>query len=173
MVENLKIKNWAEGELLLETRNLSFPNQALCTSCILCSESSFLIFLVYFHFSFDTSSLGTSLWKLISKPWVLCILDQSPNLCFNSTLCFMTFFTSMSYLHYSLMGDINITIRHKGSVEGANRQNRLHIESRTPSWARQWNLSYMSSIYRKDIPTGKPDPWMEEPQGSYLDSPSP
>ena len=24
--------------------------------------------------------------------------------------------------------------------EGRNRQNRLHLESRTPSWARMWNL---------------------------------
>ena len=61
-------------------------------------------------------------------------------------------------------------------IEGGNRQNRLHLESRTPSWAGLWTLSYMPSIYGNDIPTGKPDtplPQMEEPQGSYLDSPSP
>ena len=57
--------------------------------------------------------------------------------------------------------------------EGGNRQNRLHLEIRTPSWAGLWILSYMPSIYGNDIPTGKPDPPMEEPQGSYLDSPSP
>ena len=61
-------------------------------------------------------------------------------------------------------------------VEGGNRQNRLHLESRTPSWAGLWSLSYMPSIYENDIPTGKPDPTppqMEEPQGMYLDSLSP
>ena len=42
--------------------------------------------------------------------------------------------------------------------EGGNRQNRLHLESRTPSWAGLWTLSYMPSIYGNDIPTGKPDP---------------
>ena len=49
-----------------------------------------------------------------------------------------------------------------GGNEGGNRQNRLHPESRTPSWARLWTLSYMPSIYGNDIPTGKPDtlpPW--------------
>ena len=42
--------------------------------------------------------------------------------------------------------------------EGGNRQNRLHLESRTPSWAGLWTLSYMPSIYGNDTPTGKPDP---------------
>ena len=42
--------------------------------------------------------------------------------------------------------------------EGGNRQTRLHLESRTPSWAELWTLSYMPSIYGNDIPTGKPDP---------------
>ena len=51
------------------------------------------------------------------------------------------------------------------------KQNRLHLESRTPSWAGLWTLSYMPSICGYDIPTRKPDPQMEEPQGSYLDSP--
>ena len=67
-------------------------------------------------------------------------------------------------------------------TEGGNRQNRLHLESRTPSWAGLWTLNYMLSIYGNNIPTGKPDPppqpptpssTMEEPQGSYLDSMSP
>ena len=53
--------------------------------------------------------------------------------------------------------------------EGGNRQNRLHLESRTPSWAGLWTLNYMPSIYGNDIPTGKPDPRMEDLQGSYLD----
>ena len=58
-------------------------------------------------------------------------------------------------------------------VEGRNRQNRFHLESRTPSWARLWTLSYMPSIYGNSMPNGKLDPWKEEPQASYLDSPSP
>ena len=57
--------------------------------------------------------------------------------------------------------------------EGGNRQNRLYLESRTPSWAELWTLSYMPSIYGNDISTGKPGPPNEEAQGSYLDSPSP
>ena len=61
----------------------------------------------------------------------------------------------------------------EGGGEGGNRQNRLHLESRTPSWAGLWTLSSMPSIYGNDIPTEKPDPQMEEPQGSYLDSLSP
>ena len=67
--------------------------------------------------------------------------------------------------------------RKEGGVEGGNRQNRLLLEIRTPSWAGLWTLSYMPSIYGNDIPTGKPDPpptcWVEEPLGSYLDSPMP
>ena len=48
--------------------------------------------------------------------------------------------------------------------EEGNRQNRFHLESRTPSWAGLWTLSSMPSIYGNDIPTGKPDhpcppPW--------------
>ena len=43
-------------------------------------------------------------------------------------------------------------------TEGGNRQNRLHLESRTPSWAGLWTLSSMPSIYGNDIPNGKPDP---------------
>ena len=38
------------------------------------------------------------------------------------------------------------------------KQNRLHLESRAPSWAGLWTLSYMPSIYGNDIPTGKPEP---------------
>ena len=57
--------------------------------------------------------------------------------------------------------------------EGGNRQITLHLESRTPSWAGLWTLSSMPSIYGNDTPTGKPGPQKEEPQGSYLDSPSP
>ena len=40
--------------------------------------------------------------------------------------------------------------------EGGNRQNRLHLESRTSSWAGLWTLSSTPSIYGNDIPTGKP-----------------
>ena len=54
--------------------------------------------------------------------------------------------------------------------EGGNRQNRLHLKSRTPSWAGLWTLSSMPSIYGNDIPTGKPGPRKEEPQGLNLDS---
>ena len=60
-----------------------------------------------------------------------------------------------------------------GPIKGRNRQNRLHLESRTPSWAGLWTLSYMPTIYGNDIPTGKSGPWKEESHGSYLDSPSP
>ena len=42
--------------------------------------------------------------------------------------------------------------------EGGDRQNRLHLESRTPSWATLWALSYVPSIYGNDVPSGKPDP---------------
>jgi len=47
---------------------------------------------------------------------------------------------------------------HSCVCEGGKRQNRLHLESKTPSWARLWTLSYMPSIYENDIPTGKPGP---------------
>ena len=43
-------------------------------------------------------------------------------------------------------------------TERGNRQNRLYLESRTPSWAGPWTLSYMPSIYGNDTPTGKPGP---------------
>ena len=45
----------------------------------------------------------------------------------------------------------------RGGNERGNRQNRLHLESRTPSWAGLWTLSYMPSIFGNDKPTGKPD----------------
>ena len=54
--------------------------------------------------------------------------------------------------------------------EGGTRQNRLHLESRTPSWAGLWTWSSMPRIYGNDIPTGEAGPLKEEPQGSYLDS---
>ena len=75
-----------------------------------------------------------------------------------------------------------ILVRNKDNyagIEGGNRQTRLRLEGRTPSWAGLWTLIYMPSIYGNDIPTRKPDlpfpnpPLMEEPQGSYLDSLSP
>jgi len=50
------------------------------------------------------------------------------------------------------------------SLEGGNRQNRLHLESRTPSWAGLWTLSYMPGIYGNDIPTGKPGPGRKSPR---------
>ena len=46
----------------------------------------------------------------------------------------------------------------RGGNEGGNRQNRLHLESRTPSWAGLWTLSYTPSICGNNIPTGKPGP---------------
>ena len=53
----------------------------------------------------------------------------------------------------------------RGGNEGGNRQNRLHLESKTPSWARLWTLSYMPNIYGNDIPTGKPGPLDERALG--------
>ena len=47
---------------------------------------------------------------------------------------------------------------HHGGSEGGNRQNRLHLESRTAPWAGRWTLSSMPSVYGNDIPTGKPGP---------------
>ena len=44
----------------------------------------------------------------------------------------------------------------KNGSEGGNRQNRLHLESRTPSWAGLWALSSIPSVYGNDISTGKP-----------------
>ena len=56
---------------------------------------------------------------------------------------------------------------------GGNRQNKLHLESRTPSWAGLWTLSScpgsMETTYQLENQTSR----MEEPQGSYLDFPLP
>ena len=50
-------------------------------------------------------------------------------------------------------------------TEGGNRQNRICLESRTPSWAGLQTLVYMPNIYGKDEPTGKPDlPRWERPR---------
>ena len=76
------------------------------------------------------------------------------------------------YIRNSHLTGILYFILATKSEEG-NRLNRLHLESRTPSWARLWTSSYMPSTYGNDIPTGKPGPRVEEPQDSYLDSPSP
>ena len=56
-------------------------------------------------------------------------------------------------------------------IEGGNRQNRLYLESRTPSWARLWTLSYVPTIYGNNYQLENQSPRKEEPQGSYLDSP--
>ena len=68
--------------------------------------------------------------------------------------------------------DLHDPDNHDGAIEGGNRQNRLHLESRTPSWAGLWTLIYMPSIYGNNQLENQ-TPQMEEPQGSYLDSPSP
>ena len=62
--------------------------------------------------------------------------------------------------------------KHRLGLELGRRrkQNRLYLESRTPSRPGLWTLSYMPSIYGNDIPIGKPGPRKEEPQGSYLAS---
>ena len=57
------------------------------------------------------------------------------------------------------------TRAYRGAGEGGNRQNRLHLESRTPSRAGLWTLSSMPGIYGNDIPTGKPDPQDERVPG--------
>ena len=38
------------------------------------------------------------------------------------------------------------------TIEGGDRQNRLHLESRIPSWAGLWTLRSMPCIYGNDIP---------------------
>ena len=64
------------------------------------------------------------------------------------------------------------SVEYMTPTEEGNRQNRLHPESCTPARGRLYTVSSVPSIYGNDIPTGKPGPRMEEPQGSYLDSPS-
>ena len=44
------------------------------------------------------------------------------------------------------------------------KQNRLYLESGTPSWAGLWTLSYMPSIYGNNIPTRKVAPWKKSPR---------
>ena len=46
------------------------------------------------------------------------------------------------------------------------KQNSLYLESRTQSWTELWTWSSMPRIYANDIPTGKPGPQKEAPQGS-------
>ena len=55
-------------------------------------------------------------------------------------------------------------------VEGRNRQNRFHLESRTPSWAGLWTLSICPVSMEMTYQLKNQTPWMEEPKGSYLDS---
>ena len=55
-------------------------------------------------------------------------------------------------------GEISYSTVFQVESEGGKRQNRLHLESRTPTWAGLRTLSYMSSIYGNDIPTGKLEP---------------
>ena len=69
------------------------------------------------------------------------------------------------------MGKTRDLFKEIRDTEGGNRQNRLCLESRTPSWAGLWTLSSMPNFYANDIPTGKPGPRKEEPQGLYRDSP--
>ena len=47
-----------------------------------------------------------------------------------------------------------VTVTNKSVIEGGNRQNRLHLESKTPSWAGGlWTLTYMPNMYGNDIHT--------------------
>ena len=57
-----------------------------------------------------------------------------------------------------LQPDFSSLALKSGHGEAGNRQNRLRIESRTPSWDGLWTLSSMPSIYGNNIPTGKPGP---------------
>ena len=50
------------------------------------------------------------------------------------------------------------------SPEGGNRQNRLHLESRTPSWAGPWTLSYTPSIYGSSTPKENQTPRWKSPR---------
>ena len=43
--------------------------------------------------------------------------------------------------------------RENTKVEGGNRQNRLYLESRTPSWAGLWALSSMPTVFGNNITT--------------------
>ena len=45
--------------------------------------------------------------------------------------------------------DLHDPDNHDGAIEGGNRQNRLHLESRTPSWGELWTLNYMPSYLWK------------------------
>ena len=54
--------------------------------------------------------------------------------------------------------------------EGGNRQTRLHLESRTPSWAGLWTLSYTPVSMETTHQLENQTPRMEESQGSFLDS---
>ena len=49
--------------------------------------------------------------------------------------------------------------------EGANRQKRLYLKSRTPSWAILWILNYMPSVYGNDISNRKAEPPDKRAQG--------
>ena len=60
-------------------------------------------------------------------------------------------------VQYELNSYYELRASRRGN-EGGNRQNRLHLESRTPSWAGLGTLSYMPSICGNDISTGKPGP---------------
>ena len=60
-----------------------------------------------------------------------------------------------------------VPVGNSNYTEGGNRQNRLHLESKTPPWAGLWTLSYMPSIYGTDIPTGKPGPGRKSPRALH------
>ena len=48
------------------------------------------------------------------------------------------------------------------------KQNRLYLESKTPSWARLWTVRYMPRIYGNNTPTGKPGPRRKSPRALHL-----
>ena len=54
-------------------------------------------------------------------------------------------------------------------TERGNRQNRLHLESRTPFWAGLWTLSHTQYPWKWHT-NWKIRPPKQEPQGSSLDS---
>ena len=57
--------------------------------------------------------------------------------------------------------------RERERGEWRRKQNRLYLESRAPSWARLWTLSYMPSIYGNYIPTWNQAPRRKSLKGLY------
>ena len=116
--------------------------------------------------------LNTYAWAAVNQSFKRCTICEKDNPHSAQALCVLSPISRLSRVRGSTQEDghdqigpgdrrswtYHFPITAITDYHWRRKQNRLLLESRTPSWARLWTLSYMPSIYGNNIPTGKPGP---------------